>query len=52
VAALAAEQLLTVRPFGQNAMHFSPYFKSHHLYKQKRHNRKGCTYFVGADDGI
>ena len=35
VAALADEQLLTVRSFGQNATHFSPYFKSHHLYKQK-----------------
>jgi len=52
VAALADEQLLTVRSFGQNATNFSPYFKSYHLYKQKRHNRKGCTFFVGAGDGI
>ena len=27
-------------------------FKSHHPYKQKRHNRKGRALFVGAGDGI
>ena len=31
---------------------FSPYFKSHHPYKQKGHNRKGRALFVGAGDGI
>jgi hypothetical protein len=30
---------------------FSPYFKSHHPYKQKGHNRKGRALFVGAGDG-
>ena len=26
--------------------------QTHHPHKQKRHNHKGCTSFVGADDGI
>ena len=43
VAALADEQLLTVRSYGQIAMQFSPYFKSHRPYKQNEHNPGGAV---------
>ena len=57
VAALADEQLLTVRSFGQNATHFSPYFKSHTFIKQNDraartlpfhlvHQRGECTNLI------
>ena len=43
VAALADEQLSTVRSYGQIAMQFSPYFKSHRPYKQNEHNPGGAV---------
>ena len=53
VAALADKQSAGLfGPTDKLLAQFSPYFKSRHPYKQKRHNHKGCTSFVGADDGI
>ena len=47
VAALADEQLLTVRSFGQNATHFSPYFKFRRPYDAKAPRQKSrCFHMV------
>ena len=50
VAALAGEQLSTVRSYGQNAAHFSPYFKSR-LEKAKTTRDKLELSLLGAGDG-
>ena len=53
VAALADKQSTGLfGPSDKLLKQFSPYFKSHRLYKAKKQSPKDSTFLLGAGDGI